>query len=204
MTTALNRWAAWPLRAALAAMLTACASGPAPVLLTLPPAVAAPSAPLSAPPASVRVLALSRPEIPEYLVARRVRYRAEASTLGEWPDTFWAERIEIGVAREFTAALRERLPGWRLCEANCAEQSPAASLQVTLSRMDYVRSERRLQATVRITLWSTERVPRLLNGAEFSVDIAGDADTPQSQAKTLTQLLRRIAAEAATAVAALP
>jgi hypothetical protein len=27
-----------------------------------------------------------------------------------------AERIEVGVGREFNAALRERLPGWRLCE----------------------------------------------------------------------------------------
>lgn len=202
--TALNRWAAWPLRAALVMMLAGCASAPAPVLLTLPPAVAAPVATVSATPASVRVLAVSRPEIPEYLVARRVRYQAETSTLGEWPDTFWAERIEIGVAREFAAALRERLPGWRLCEASCSEQSPAAALQVALTRMDYVRSERRLKATVRINLWSTQRVPRLLHGREFSVDIPGDADTPQSQARASTELLRRIAAEAATAVAALP
>jgi uncharacterized lipoprotein YmbA len=152
----------------------------------------------------VRVLAVSRPEIPEYLVVRRVRYRAEVSTLGEWPDTFWGERIEIGVAREFTAALRERLPGWRLCEANCSEQSPALSLQVVLSRMDYVRSEQRLKATVRVSLWSVERVPRLLQGGEFSYDIPGDADTPQSQARAVTELLRRVAAQAATSVAAVP
>ena len=200
--TALKRWAAWPLCAALAAMLAACASTPAPVLLTLPPAVSAAAA--ASAPASVRVLAVGRPEIPEYLVARRVRYRAEASTLGEWPDTFWAERIEIGVAREFNAALRERLPGWRLCEASCSEQSPALSLQVVLSRMDYVRSEQRLKATARIALWSTERVPRLLHGGEFSYDIPGDADSAQSQARALTELLRRVAAQAATSVAAVP
>lgn len=199
---ALNRWAAWPLCAALAAMLAACASTPAPVLLTLPPAVSAPAD--ASAPATVRVLAVGRPEIPEYLAARRVRYRAEASTLGEWPDTFWAERIEIGVAREFNAALRERLPGWRLCEASCSEQSPALSLQVVLSRMDYVRSEQRLKATARIALWSTERVPRLLHGGEFSYDIPGDADSAQSQARALTELLRRVAAQAATSVAAVP
>lgn len=189
---------------ALIVMLTACASAPAPVLLTLPPAVGGPAANVSAAAPNVRVLAVSRPEIPEYLVTRRVRYRADTSTLAEWPDTFWAERIEIGVAREFMAALRERLPGWRLCEAGCSEQSPAAALQVTLTRMDYLRSERRLYATASITLWSTERVPRLLHGKEFSVEIPGDADTPQSQARASTELLRRVAAEAATAVGSLP
>jgi uncharacterized lipoprotein YmbA len=202
--TDLNRWTAWLLHAALVALLAACASAPPPVLLTLPPAGAAPAATPAVAPASVRVLAVSRPEIPEYLVARRVRYRAEASTLGEWPDTVWAERIEIGVAREFTNALHVRLPGWRLCEGSCSEQSPAAALQVAVTRMDYVRSERRLEATARITLWSTERAPRVLHSREFSVEIPGDADTPQSQARASTELLRRIAAEAATAVAALP
>jgi uncharacterized lipoprotein YmbA len=203
--TALKRGAAWPLHAALIAMLAACASAPPPVLLTLPPgATAVPSAVAPAAPVAVRVLAVSRPEIPEYLLARRVRYRAEASTLGEWPDTFWAERIEIGVAREFTAALRERLPGWRLCEASCSEQSPAASLQVVLTRMDYLRSERRLKATVRISVWRTERAQVPLRGGEFSFDIPGDADTPQSQARASTELLRRVAAEAATLVAAAP
>ena len=202
--TALKRWAAWPLCAALAALLAACASAPPPMLLTLPPAV--PSAAAAAPvaPGTPRVLAAGRPEIPEYLVARRVRYRAEASTLGEWPDAFWAERIEVGVGREFNAALRERLPGWRLCEANCSEQSPAASLQVMLTRMDYVRGERRLKANARIMLWSTERVPRLLQGGEFGYDIGGDADTPQSQAATVTELLRRVAADAAASVAKVP
>lgn len=203
--TALTRWTAWPLHAALAALLAGCASAPPPMLLTLPQAVSpTAAAAMPAPTAAPRVLAVGRPEIPEYLVARRVRYRAEASTLGEWPDAFWAERIEVGVGREFNAALRERLPGWRLCEANCSEQSPAASLQVVLTRMDYVRGERRLKASGRIMLWSTERVPRLLQGGGFEYDIAGDADTPQSQAATVTELLRRVAADAAASVAKAP
>jgi len=202
--TALKRWAAWPLQAALAATLMACASAPPPVLLTLPPARSSAAAAMPATPATPRVLAVSRPEVPEYLMARRVRYRAETSTLGEWPDTFWAERIEIGVAREFNAALRERLPGWRICEANCSEQAPAASLHVVLTRMDYVRGERRLKAGGRISLWSTERVPRLLQASEFGYEIAGDSDSPQSQARTVTELLQRVAAEAAPLVAKTP
>lgn len=205
--TATTGRAAWPLHAALIAsisLLAACASAPPPVLLTLPQTVSAPAAANAAAPATVRVLSVSRPEIPEYMVARRVRYRAESSTLGEWPDVFWAERIEIGMGREFNAALRERLPGWRLCEANCGEQSPAASLQVALTRLDYVRNERRLKASGRIVLWSSERVPRLLYSVEFDHEIAGDADTPQSQARTLTELLQRVAADAAALVVKTP
>ena len=133
--------------ALVAAVLAACASpSPAPVLLTLPPALpsppgavpAAPSAP--APGASAPVLAVRRVAIPEYLVARRVRYRADASTLAEWPNTYWAERIEIGVSREFVAALRQQLPGWALCDTNCGDQIPTLTLQVELVPMDYLRA----------------------------------------------------------------
>lgn len=186
-----------------AVLLAGCASTPAPVLLTLPPAATATDA--SAPPmtAAAPVLALSRIEIPEYLVSRRVRYRADGSTLAEWPDTYWGERIEIGVSREFTSALRQRLPGWRLCESNCREQSPVATLQVAIDRMDYVRTERQLQASMHLSLWSGDRIPRLLQSDERSYRIAGDGDSAQSQARALTELLRRIAADAGLRVAPL-
>ena len=89
-----------------------CASSdPPPLLLTLSSSamVAAPSA--SASPASPqRTLMLRRVGLPEYLQSRRVRYRDSASSLADWPHTWWAERIEIGVTRELTEALRVRLP----------------------------------------------------------------------------------------------
>ena len=98
--------------AALSVLLAGCAASPSPtpVLLSLPPAVTA-AAPVAVPAASTSpaLLAIRRVGIPEYLVARRVRYRADASTLAEWPNTYWAERIEIGVSREFVSALRPRV-----------------------------------------------------------------------------------------------
>ena len=189
--------------AVAAVLLAGCASTPPPVLLTLP-AVATSTDDSAAPMTTAApVLALSRIEIPEYLVARRVRYRADGSTLAEWPDTYWAERIEIGVSREFTSALRQQLRGWRVCESNCREQSPVATLQVAIDRMDYVRADRQLQANVHLSLWSGERVPRLLQSDERSYGIAGDGDSAQSQARALTEMLRRIAAVAALRVAAL-
>jgi uncharacterized lipoprotein YmbA len=211
--TRMNMQKSWACRArralGAAVVVTAagCASNPSAVLLMLPPAVTAPSAvtaPAAPNGAASRVLSVSRVEVPEYLTTRRVRYRADASAVAEWPDTYWGERIEVGVSREFMAALHEQLPAWRVCEAACSEQSPAASLQVQLNRVDYMRGERRLRANVRIAVWSAERPARLLRSEERAYDIAGDDDTARSQARATTELLRRVASDAAASVTAAP
>lgn len=194
------------LAAALA--LAGCAPNtPPPVLLTLPPAALPAAGGATAPPdaAVPRVLALRRVDVPEYLASRRVRYRADASTLAEWPDTYWAERVEIAVSREFGAALQQALPGWRVCDAPCTEQTPAAAAQATLTRLDFMRGEQRLLATARLAVWSTERVPRLLRSDDRAYVQPAAAATPQAQAEAVTLLLRRVAADlAAMASAAAP
>lgn len=182
-------------------LMGGCASpSPAPVLLTLPPAaVPLPSAaPGNA--ASSPLLAVRRVSIPEYLVSRRVRYRADASTLAEWPNTFWAERIEIGVSREFVSALRHQLPGWALCDTNCGDAVPAFSLQVDLMPMDYVRSAGRLQARARMVLSSGSVPPRELKTQELSYDLPAGGDTAQAHAQAISQLLRQVAQAVAPTV----
>ena len=197
--------------AVLAAVLAACASpSPPPVLLTLPPVVALrpapamPTPPAAASPqtapASAPLLALRRIALPEYLVARRVRYRADAATLAEWPNTYWAERIEIGVSREFSAALRQQLPGWTVCDANCGDQSPALTLQVDLVPMDYQRSVQRLQAQARLALTRGAAGTQLLQARQISYEVPGSADSAQAHAQAISELLGRVAAEAATLV----
>jgi uncharacterized lipoprotein YmbA len=184
----------------LAGVLAGCAAtSPAPVLLTLPPAVAidAAAAPAPAPGAPPQVLAVQRIDVPEYLAARRVRFRADASTLAEWPNTYWAERIEIGASREFTAALRQQLPGWRLCEANCSEQSASLSARVELTRMDFIAGEQRLVGSARLAVWSADRTPRLLRSEERAYTLPADARTPQAHAQAITELLRRVAVDTA-------
>ena len=187
---------------ALLAGLAACASpAPAPVLLTIPPAgaaAAAAAAPASA--ASAPILAVRRVAIPEYLVARRVRFRADPSTLAEWPNTYWAERIEIGVSREFTAALRSRLPGWTLCDASCSDQVPTLALQVEMVPMDYVRSAQKLQARARVVLSSAGSNPRVLQTQEWSYELPTSADTAQGHAQAVAELIRQVAAATATIV----
>ncbi len=194
----LKFWVA-PLLAA--GLLAACASpSPAPVLLTLPPAAAplASAAPGNA--AASPLLAVRRVNIPEYLVSRRVRYRADASTLAEWPNTFWAERIEIGVSREFVSALRQQLPGWALCDTNCGDAVPALSLQVDLLPMDFVRSAGRLQARARIVLSTGSVPPRELKTQELSYDLPAGGDTAQAHAQAISQLLRQVAQAVAPTV----
>lgn len=198
--------------AAVAAALTAgCATDPvpAPVLLTLPSAGnaipgggngGAASAPATA--TGEPLLAVRRIAIPEYLVARRVRYRADPSTLAEWPNTFWAERIEIGVSREFVSALRAQLPGWSLCENNCGDRTPTLALQVEMVPMDYMRSTQRLQARARVVVSSAGGNPRVLQAQESSYELPASADTAQGQAQAVAELIRQVAAASAAMVRA--
>ena len=186
-----------------ATVLAACASSPpAPVLLTLPPALAAaPALAINlAASAPAPVLAVRRLNLPEYLVARRVRFRAEASTLAEWPNTYWAERIEIGMSREFVSALRQQLPGWVLCDAQCGDQTPAFSLQIDFAPLDFVRAAQKLQAHAHITLSDGSAPPKVLQSAESNFEIAAAADTAQAQAQAMAELVRQAAAVAAPMV----
>jgi uncharacterized lipoprotein YmbA len=201
----LTRWAAPAL---LVTLLAACASpSPAPVLLTLPPTpgAAATTAPGPSASASAPVLAVRRVGIPEYLVARRVRYRTDASTLAEWPNTYWAERIEIGVSREFVSALRQQLPGWMLCDTNCGDQVPTLILQVDLAPMDYLRSTQTLTARARFTISGGGAVPQVLQTTEKRYELAAGGDSAQAQAQAIAELIRQVAqASAPLVVAARP
>ena len=199
-----TRWGAPALLTSLCALLlTACASpSPAPVLLTLPPAVSSSTLAPPAPAGSAPALAVRRVAIPEYMVARRVRYRADAATLAEWPNTYWAERIEIGVSREFVSALRQQLPGWTLCDTNCGDQVPTLTLNVDLVPMDYLRGAQKLTARARITISGGGAVPQVIQVLEKAYELPGNGDNAQAQA--ITELIRQVATVAGPLVQAAP
>lgn len=178
------------LAAALGALVlvTACAIGDAvrPVLLTVSPA---PPGAAAAQPAARQVIALRRVELPEYLLSRHVRYRDGSSTLAEWPDAVWAERLEIGVTRELAAALRQRLPGSTVCEGSCDGTSAGATLRVELSALDFRRAPGRLQVSgagqfsrAGATSWTM---------LSFEQPAAGD--TPQAHVEAIGTALGRVA-----------
>jgi uncharacterized lipoprotein YmbA len=183
-------------------LLLACASPtPAPVLLTLPsatPIAAAASVPDA--PGSAPVVAVRRVNIPEYLVARRVRYRSDSSTLAEWPDTYWAERIEIGVSREFVAALRRQLHGWTLCDINCGDQLPALTVVVDLQPLDYLRAIRKLQARARITVSGPGASTKVLKTQDLAYELPSSGDSAQAQAQVMAELIEQVATSAAALI----
>lgn len=183
---------------ALALTLAGCASAPPSILLSLPAASSPPTgAAVRTVDLAMPVLAVGRLELPEYLVSRRVRYKIDASTVGEWPETYWAERVEVGISREFNAALQQQLPGWRICDANCTPQGAATALQVAVVQLDYVRSERRLVGKVRLTLEDTSVAHTVLRGEERAYQVAASGDTAQAQARAMTELLQQVARDAA-------
>jgi len=191
----------------LAALLMAgCASpSPAPVLISLPPVPLPAAAPGAAPsPSDLPVLAVRRVGIPEYLVSRRVRYRADPSTLAEWPNTYWAERIEIGVTREFTSALRAQLPGWSLCESNCGDRGPVLALNVDIVPMDFVRSGGQLRARARVVVNATAGLARVLQTQERDYTVAANGDTAQAMAQAVSDLIAQVAAQSAELIRATP
>jgi uncharacterized lipoprotein YmbA len=212
---------------ATAALLAGCASAPpSGTLLALPslgapssatalaPAVV-PAATASAPaggaalsgapsgPPAAPVLVVRRPVLPEYLLARRVRYRVDETTVDDWPGVFWAERIEVGLTRELTAALRAQLPGWTLCEAECAggtAQARAQALRVEFAPLDFRRDRRELYTVVRTVLQGPDGMLQQRSEQPYTLHAA--ADTPQAHAAVLGELLRRVAADVAPVVQA--
>lgn len=197
----LQRHAALIGAGVLTVIMGGCAASKAPAtLLALPTLAQAPASAASAAGAAEPLLAVRRVSLPEYLLARPVRYRDEASTLAAWPNTYWAERIEVGVTRELLAALREQLPGWTLCEAGCADAEPNVSLQVDLAPLDYLRRTQRLQAQARVTLSRSGTAPGAYQTHAWSFDVPAAADTPQAHAQALSELLRTLAQRLAPAV----
>lgn len=184
---------------ALAALVLAgCASTAPPTLLSLPSTPGDTS--VRAISASMPVFAVGRIDVPEYLVSRRVRYKIDDSTVGEWPETYWAERIEVAISREFNAALQRRMPNWRICDANCTAQGPFAALQVAVVQLDYIRREKRLVGKVKLTLEDTAPAHQVLHGEERQYAVAVTIDTAQAQAQAVSDLLRRAANDAASFV----
>lgn len=125
--------ASWHLAAAALVGLTlvaGCASPPPPralVIIPSAPVVASPgaqapalssAAPSAASPAALATpsagIALSPLRLPEHWQRRQVLHLRQDAELVAWPDAVWAERVETGMTRRLSQALRQRAPelGW--------------------------------------------------------------------------------------------
>ncbi len=181
---------------ALSATLAGCGSRPPTHWLALPwPGGAAQAAPSTASaqpmgrqgdPAETLgisgrpVLAVRRIDVPEYLQSGSVRYRQSNSLLAEWPDVRWADRLEVALTDHLVARLRERLPGWTVCERHCPLDPGMLTLNVAFAPMDYVRPARQLQAQAR---WQFSQRDR-------RSPAAGKADIAQARPDVPTRITR--------------
>ncbi|MGH6646959.1 PqiC family protein [Aquabacterium sp.] len=185
--------------------LTACSTPPPPVLLSLPlpPAEApvhlvamAPAAPASAASAP-RFLTVRRVNIPEYLQTDAVRYRQADNTLGEWPGTAWAERLEVGLTNQLALLLRQALPAWTVCDAHCPSVPTGQVLIVNIAPLDYLRPAGQLRADVawRVTGPGSIPTPVAFGGGSSTLPVT--SDTPVGQAAAMSALLDTVAKDVA-------
>lgn len=109
------------------------------------------------PASSVRWLQIGRVDLPEYWQARALRYRDAQGQIATWDGVVWAERIEIGVTRNLTVELAQRLPKpWQLCTQVCGDaDNRPVRLLVTLSAMDFQLEGQQLTAWAQSTLLSS-------------------------------------------------
>jgi len=192
---------AWTRWAALAAVssLVSCANAPQAELIALPYTRQPDSSAPAAAGVARAILVVRRLAVPEYMRSRPVRYWADPETLAQWPDAYWAERIEVGMTREFTAALRGRLPGWTICDASCGDAAHAVSLTVDLLRLDLVRGRHALLTTAQIGVSDTVAAAPSPTRQEplWNLSTPVLADSAQGEAQAIAVMLDRLAERAA-------
>ncbi|MGC4061519.1 MAG: ABC-type transport auxiliary lipoprotein family protein [Aquabacterium sp.] len=176
---------------------TGCASTPEPQLLSLPLPADTPAAPNAQPANAQAMLMLRRVNIPEYLQTLRVRYRAADSVLAEWPNAVWAERLESGLTDHLLIRLRDRLPGWTVCERTCPPSKNAYALTLDLSPLDLVRpaGELRAQAHWQFT-WRGDSNNAVHDGAR-ALALRTTSDSAQGQAEAMAHMLDALAQDIA-------
>ncbi len=185
--------------------LISCASTPDPALIALPRSEGGgiQTAKEFTARGTDGVLLVRRLTIPEYMMSRRVRFWTDNGYLAEWPDTYWAERIEIGMSREFVAILREQLPGWTICDATCLQGTPDVILKVDLLRLDVIRGQRRIEAIAQIQAATAQKDPLRAPKTNAShqtplITVPISSDTAQGEAQALALVLQGLARAAAT------
>lgn len=87
------------------------ASAASPAVAATAASSAAPAAPATAPSFGI---ALAPLRLPEHWQRRQVLHLRQDAELVAWPDAVWAERVETGMTRRLSQALRQRTPelGW--------------------------------------------------------------------------------------------
>ena len=151
-------------------------------------------------PAAANIV-LRRVQIPEYLQSNHVRFRNSAETLSEWPDTRWAERLEVSLTRHLLQQLGSLLPAGVLCDTHCPDTARAASLQVNYQALDYLRHRGLLQAQVSWSLTPASGTTLPARQGHFSLSEPVTTDSAAGQAAAMARLNARLVQQVAQGLA---
>lgn len=162
--------------------------------------VAAPTTALASTSATGPIV-LRRVHIPEYLQSNHVRFRNSAETLSEWPDTRWAERLEVSLTRHLHKQLGSLLPAGVLCDTHCPDTASAATLQVNYQTLDYLRPRGLLQAQVSWSLTPPPGTTLPARQGHFSLSEPVSIDSAAGQAAAMARLNARLVQQVAQGLA---
>lgn len=188
---------AWALAAVL--LVAGCASPPPPRALVIipsaPPALA--SAAQATPSAGI---ALSPLRLPEHWQRRQVLHLRQDAELVAWPDAVWAERVETGMTRRLSQALRQRAPelGWWTGDDALSPRR----LLVEVQQLDVHAARGEVVGTLN---WRVvDRQGRALDGGSLTSPLHAPIGDAQQEAEALAKWLDAQADALAQRVRSLP
>lgn len=186
--------------AAVVSMVTGCASPPPRAMVIVPsapmpmPAMAAPAASIATasrnPAATTPGDAARAPgvslvplRLPEHWQRRQVLHLRQDAELVAWPNAVWAERLETGLTRRLSQALRLRSPeqGWWTGE----EALGTRRLLVEVQQLDVHASRGEVVGTLNWRL--VDRQGRVLDGGSLTQRVQATVGNAQQEAEALAQ-----------------
>jgi len=187
-------------------LVAGCASPPPPRALVIIPSVSAggatahdarqahqadgaDAASAPAPAASVSApsfgIALAPLRLPEHWQRRQVLHLRQDAELVAWPDAVWAERVETGMTRRLSQALRQRTPelGWWTGDDALSPRR----LLVEVQQLDVHAARGEVVGTLNWRL--VDRQGRVLDGGSRADRVQAPIGNAQQEAEALAQWL---------------
>lgn len=187
---------------AMMALVSGCASPPpramviipsvpvqAPVPSTAAPATSTTTAPVmpatTAPGDATRApgVSLVPLRLPEHWQRRQVLHLRQDAELVAWPNAVWAERVETGMTRRLSQALRQRAPeqGWWTGE----EALGTRRLLVEVQQLDVHAGRGEVLGTLNWRL--VDRQGRVLDGGSLTQRVQAPVGDAQQEAEALAK-----------------
>lgn len=161
-----------------------CASPPPPRALVIIPS--APGAPASASADTASAgIALAPLRLPEHWQRRQVLHLRQGAELAAWPDAVWAERVETGMTRRLSQALRQRAPelGWWTGDDALSPHR----LLVEVQQLDVHAARGEVVGTLNWRL--IDRQGRVLDGGNQGNSLQAPIGNAQQEAEALARWL---------------